>query len=248
MKCFAMLKLGRMVLRIRFRPGLVPTLATIVAMAVMVKLGFWQYGKAQAKASLQHTYDLRAGEVAVVIPATVGNIEDWRYRKVKATGHYLPAHQVLLDNQVEGEQAGYHVITPFQAESGAVVLVDRGWIPVGDRSRLPEIQTPAEALTVQGFSWIPSTKYFELMPPDNSSWQPVWQNLNLARYNQAASLKVLPFVIRLDADSPAGGFVRNWVPPADRMEQHLSYALQWWGFAATLFVIWVFVNIKKETS
>jgi surfeit locus 1 family protein len=234
-------------LSLRFRPDLLPTLAAIITMAVMIKLGFWQYGKAQAKASLQQTYDQRAADAYTAIPSSIDDVELWRYRKLEGKGRYLTELQILLDNQVEKEQAGYHVITPFKTESGALVLVDRGWIPVGDRARLPEVDTPAEVVHVSGFSWIPSTKYFELATPD-STWQPVWQNLDLARYTKASGLQVLPLVIRLDANSQAGGFVRNWVRPAENIEKHLGYALQWWGFAATVLVIWIFVNLRKEKA
>lgn len=230
-----------------FRPRWIPTLAAAVTIAVMLKLGFWQYGKAQAKASLQQTYDQRAADVYTTIPSSIDDVEQWRYRKLEGKGQYLTERQILLDNQVERERAGYHVITPFQTEDGALVLVDRGWIPVGDRMHLPEVETPTEAVHVSGYSWIPSTRYFELAAPDGG-WQPVWQNLDLARYTKASGLQVLPLVIRLDADSKAGGFARNWVRPAENIEKHLGYALQWWGFAATVFGIWIFVNLRKEKS
>lgn len=230
-----------------FRPRLIPTLAAAVAIAVMLKLGFWQYGKAQAKAALQHTYDARAGEVAGALPDQVENVEAWRYRKIEADGHYRADFQLLLDNQVEGEQAGYHVLTLFQPDSGGMVLVNRGWIPVGDRSRLPEVAIPAGTVRVSGFSWLPPSKYFELAAPEAASWEPVWQNLDLARYARVTAQPVLPFVIRLDAKA-TDGFVRNWTPPSDRMEKHLGYALQWWGFAATVFAIWIYVNVKRENK
>lgn len=216
-------------------------------MAGMVKLGFWQYDKAQQKQALQATYDARTVQPAVKVPVSITNVEDWRYRRLESAGKYHTEYQIFLDNQVEGEVAGYHVLTPFQTEDGTMVLVDRGWVPVGDRSRLPKVNTPTGVVRISGFSWIPSNRFFQLAAPENSQiWQPVWQNMELQRYNKLAPFKVLPLVIRLDADSQAGGFVRNWVMPAERIEKHIGYAYQWWGFAVALLGIWIFVNLKRK--
>jgi surfeit locus 1 family protein len=234
-------------LRYQFRPQVLTTLVAIVLMAVMIKLGFWQYNKAAQKQALQNTYNARVNEPAIELPTSIERLEEWRYRRVQATGTYLKDYQVFLDNQVEGDEAGYHVITPFRAENGATVLVDRGWIPAGDRSKLPVISTPTGKVTVAGFSWIPSSKFFELSAPANAKeWQPLWQNMDMPRYMKLVPFKVHPFVIRLDANSQAGGFVRNWVMPAERIEMHIGYAYQWWGFSAALFAIWIFVNLKRK--
>lgn len=231
----------------QFRPQLLTSVVAAVVMAIMIKLGFWQYHKAEQKQALQAIYDARAQQPVVNVPAGVDNLESWRYRRLQAKGRYRTDYQVLLDNQVDGEAVGYHVITPLQTENGVTVLVDRGWIPVGDRSRLPDIRTPSGMVTVTGFSWIPSPKFFELQAPAGG-WQPVWQNMDMPRYLKLVPFKAHPFVIRLDADSSAGGFVRHWVMPAERIEQHIGYAYQWWGFSVALFGIWIFVNLKRKPS
>jgi surfeit locus 1 family protein len=56
---------------------------------------------------------------------------------------------------------------------------------------------------------------------------------------------VQPVVIQMDPDSAGGGFVREWPRPDERIERHLGYAWQWYGFAATLVAIWLVVNIRR---
>lgn len=234
----------------QFRPPLIPTFAAIVAIAVMIKLGFWQYGKAQQKLALQAAYDARLKEPPVALPDSVADVEPWRYRHVKAKGEYDVRYQILLDNQVENEMAGYHVITPFKPKgSGAYVLVDRGWIPMGDRRSLPRIETPQGLIDIRGAAWVPSTKFYELAsPPENAGWQALWQNMDMKRYAKSVPFPVLPFVVRLDADSSAGGFVRNWPKPAERVETNIGYAWQWWGFSVAVVLIWIFVNLKRTAE
>jgi len=45
--------------------------------------------------------------------------------------------------------------------------------------------------------------------------------------------------------SKTEGFVRNWPPPGERITMHLGYAYQWFGFALTLLVIYIVLNVKK---
>ena len=68
---------------------------------------------------------------------------------------------------------------------------------------------------------------------------------DMARYAKSVPFAVQPFVVRLDANSNAGGFVRNWPPPGERVSMHLGYAYQWFGFALTLLVIFIVLNVKK---
>ncbi|HSH73962.1 MAG TPA: SURF1 family protein [Methylophilaceae bacterium] len=236
----------------RFSPTWLGTVITICCIPLFIKLGLWQYGKAEHKQALQASYERYSTAPPAQLPDAIENIEGWRYRPVAVQGEYLPQYQILLDNQVEGEVAGYHVITPVQiANSKRIVLVDRGWIPARDsHADLPEITTPTGPQSIVGKVWVPTAKFYTLESkrPLNSkanAWQPIWQNLDMARYQSSVPLDALPFVIRLNADSNAGGFVRNWVMPADRVMTNISYAYQWFGFAVAALLIYFYVSLKK---
>lgn len=235
----------------RFRPTFIGTLATICCIPLFIKLGFWQYGKAEQKQALQVSYAQYEKSPPVLLPEHIENIEDWRYRPVKVSGDYLTQYQILLDNQIEGEVAGYHVVTPLQIEhSKRVVLVDRGWVPASDNhNELPDIKTPTGLVEVAGKAWIPSTKFYTLEAGSTvdtkQAWQAVWQNMDLKRYLASVPFDTLPIVIRLDATSEAGGFVRNWIMPDDRVMTNISYAYQWFGFAVATLAIYLFVSFKN---
>ena len=53
-----------------------------------------------------------------------------------------------------------------------------------------------------------------------------------------------PIILQLDPAAP-GGFVRDWPRPDERADKHLSYALQWFGFAATTVGIWVWFLLRR---
>jgi surfeit locus 1 family protein len=224
------------------------TLATIAVMALCIKAGLWQYNKAEAKRALQTQLSVRLSEPAVALPDKIPDLESWRYRRVKFVGVYDTRYQVLLDNQVENTVAGYHVLTPMQVEGSKLqVLVNRGWIPVARSRKVPVVIAPQGRQEIEGDIALPSKKFFtlEALPPADVEWQEVWQNLDMQRYTKSVPFTVQPFVVRLDAKSEAGGFVRNWPPPGERVSMHLGYAYQWFGFALTLLVIYIVLNVKK---
>ncbi len=235
-------------MRYRFRPKLIPTLATLLLLPLLIQLGLWQYGKAQTKLALQRAYDAAAAQAPLPIGASFPAAEGLRFRRVALTGEYEPRYQFLLDNQVQSEVVGYHVITPLHvAGSDTRVLVDRGWVPLGrDRSQLPPADAPAGAVTISGAVWLPPARVFTLGgEPAGGGWQTVWENVDLARYRAAVPFPIQPFLVRLDPAAP-GGFVRKW-PRADaRAATNLGYAFQWFGMAAALVVIYLVVNLRKE--
>lgn len=237
-------------LKYRFRPGLLPTLAMLLAVTVCIKLGLWQQHKAEVKRALQTQLDQRLKEAPVALPEKIADLEAWRYRRVKVRGSYDTRYQILLDNQVEQEVAGYHVVTPLQLENGMRVLVNRGWIAApANHGTVPQVATPGGMQEVEGAIWLPPDRFFALGPtPAGTQWEQVWQNMDLKRYAQAVPFAVQPFVIRLDATSTAGGFVREWPKPAERIEMHVGYAYQWFGFALAFAVIYLVVNIRKNNE
>jgi surfeit locus 1 family protein len=233
----------------QFRPSLVGTLVTICCIPLFIKLGFWQYSKAEQKQALQAQYDQSGSHQAEAIPSDLSHLEALRYKQVEVMGEYVRQYQIFLDNQVEGETAGYHVITPLKIDGkDELVLVDRGWIAASDNhTDLPKVDVPTGAQKVLGQLWVPSNKFYILSPQqtDNRQWQALWQNMDMDAYAKAVPVKVLPVVIRMSPDNQ-GGFVRNWIRPDDRIATHLGYAYQWFGFAFAAFAIYLFVGFRRR--
>ena len=235
-----------------FRPNVWLTLATVLMLGICIKLGMWQYNKADARRTLQKQLNVSLNEPVVALPDKIESLESWRYKRVKFTGKYDTRYQLLLDNQVQNTVAGYHVLTPVQVDASNIyVLVNRGWVArtatnVGEASKPPVIDTPQGSQQIEGEIALPTSKFFTMdtPPATDSAWQPVWQNLDMARYAQSVPFAVQPFVVRLDPKNN-GGFVRNWAPPGERVTMHLGYAYQWFGFALTLLGIYIVLNVKK---
>lgn len=219
----------------------------VVLLAILfVSLGLWQWRKFEVKTRLQGELDERSRAALVAMPATPTAAESLRYRHLSLRGEFDAAHQILIDNRVHRERAGYHVVTPLRlAGSDLRVLVNRGWVAApADHRTLPSVPPPAGMVELTGIAVLPASRFFTLAPAAGG-WQPVWQNLDLAAYAAAAPWPLQPVVVQLDADAPHG-YARAWPRPDERAEMHRSYALQWFGFAASSLAIWLWFFFKRS--
>lgn len=211
-----------------------------------ISLGLWQWRKAEAKTALQMSLDTRSSEPPILMPGTPVDAESLRYRRVILRGTYDATRQILIDNRLHQEQAGYHVITPLRiAGSSLHVLVNRGWLPAAADHRIaPVAEAPVGEIELSGIAIIPTQRFFNLAPQPTSGWEPVWQNLDLERFRQAVPYPLQGVIIQLDPAAD-GGFVRQWPRPDERAERHRSYALQWFGFAIASLGIWGYFLIRR---
>jgi surfeit locus 1 family protein len=226
-------------------------LVLIICVPLFIKLGLWQYNKAKFKQEIQASYNASLDNEALSLPDQLDNLDEWKHKKVKLKGHYETEYQILLDNQVEESRGGFHVLTPLKIEGrNDYVLVNRGWIAGGaTHTEIPLISTPQELVEIVGLVWVPSKKIFTLeSKAQKSQWNTVWQHMDLERYQNSVAIKVLPIVIKLDTKSNAGGFVRNWQLPADKIATNMGYAYQWFGFAIASILIFLYTNIKKASN
>lgn len=238
-----------------FKPSLVGTLAMLVCIPLFVKLGLWQYHKAQQKLAVQAVYLSSQDNGVLDFPLEISNqdevsIDAWKYKKVKISGYYAPQYQVLLDNQTEGNRAGYHVITPLQVlNTKQYVLVNRGWIVAKDtHSELPTFTTPSTLQHIEGQIWVPSKKFFTLEDASTQTAnlaQTAWQNMDMVKYQKAFPITISAMAIKLDPAAAEGGFVRNWQIPVERIATNIGYAYQWFGFAITTFFIYLYMSFSR---
>jgi len=235
-----------------FNPSLWPTLATVLVLPLFLSLGLWQMDRAEQKRTLHHEFEGRqaASEIKLNKEDVIRkNFDELHWRKVSIEGVFSRDINILLDNQVERGVAGYFVYTPFKLkEQDAWVLVNRGWVPAGtSRDNPPEIVAAGEVLRI--FGSVKSPPKTGILLAENIVEQlgkgtVRVQKLELTGIEETLNLELLPYVVRMNPESPAG-FARSWKAPGSGEEKHLGYAFQWFAMATAIFVIYLVVNIKR---
>ena len=222
------------------------TLITLVLLTLFVGLGRWQWHRGEAKQVLWDGFE-RGGEAA---PLGTRDFDDLdRFARLELTGEFEPAHQFLLDNRSHAGQPGYEVLTPFHTTDGRRVLVNRGWVPFGGyRDRLPDVSMAnASRVSIRGrIDELPSGGLASghAAPDGEKSWPKVTSFPTHDELASALGVSLQHRIVLLDPQMP-GGYVREWSPPGMPPSRHFSYAIQWWGFAAVLLVLYFGLNFRK---
>jgi surfeit locus 1 family protein len=229
----------------QFRVSFWPTAAAIFFIVVTIMLGNWQLSRAQEKEERQTQLNQLSQQPVISIPTSPIRLEDYKFRKVKVHGTYVPTHTIYLDNKIKRGRAGYQIITPVRlGESSMHVLINRGWVAAGrTRSELPDIPTPTGKVTVSGIAESPTMRTLELSTETVSGQ--VWENLHLDRYRKATGLTLQPLLV-LQENDVKDGLLREWTRPDSGASRNLGYAFQWFSMALAILILYLVLNVKRN--
>ncbi|RUO76028.1 SURF1 family protein [Idiomarina seosinensis] len=237
---------------------LVALIITLLAVAVMVKLGFWQLDRAAQKQALFDDYNTSQTLAASQrTNLNTVNRPPERFEPVAVTGDFDQTRIFLIDNQLVDGQPGYHVIGLFEAASKEQYIpVNLGWVKApSSRQQLPTIELPTQKITLEGLVQYPEANVFinQVVEPQTVSWPNRVQQFIPGEINEITGIPLTSFVVLLDKNSPHG-FKRNWQPEVMPPAKHHGYALQWFSLAFAALVIFTIAIIKinkqkrEETS
>ena len=169
-------------------------------------------------------------------------------------------------------RAGFIVITPLLLEAGretviptqagihpsrtapdpglrrddnGAVIVQRGWIARDalQRTRLPDVATPAGVVNVQGSIAAPPSRLFEFSGPAETG--PIRQNLDRVEYALETGLVLRPMSVLQADDSGSDGLLRQWPRPAFDVHKNYGYAAQWFALAALITGLYVWFQLVR---
>lgn len=233
-----------------FRPTVFATVLAVLATGVFTSLAVWQYGRAIYKENVFRQATEHSTLPAIDLNQTQLKEPDQQFRPAKATGTWEIENTLLLDNIVHRGKAGYHVITPLRLHNGQHILVNRGWIAVGnDRTLLPTISTPSETVQLTGTLDLPRSKPVFLFGnmAANAEGNQRWLYLDITTLEQQLGYALPPYLL-LQTSGTADGLRRDWTSPENKAGMHIGYSIQWAAFALIALASYLYLNIhKKET-
>lgn len=232
-----------------FSPRLLPSVGTILFFSLFVMLGFWQIDRAHQKQILQDSYAHRSELPAISLEKVLREppLEKWRYHRIQLEGYYDNQHLILVDNKTFQHHVGYHVLSPLLLSNQNVVLVNRGWVPMGSRNHLPKIAPIQGKQVVLGVIEIPNLKPFLLShKPENDHWPQRVEAIELKELAKNFDKTLYPFIVLLSPNK-TDGFIRDWHPVMTiPVSRHYGYAVQWFSLALTLLIIFIVVNTRRN--
>ncbi len=234
-----------------FHPHWIPSLTVLVLMVTFTLLGNWQLDRADQKQALAGTLQLRLQQPVIPvshIDFSTTEPAELEFLRLRAAGRFLAGESVLIENRRQGGKTGFHIITPFEvSDTGRWLLVNRGWVEATAALSMPQFETPADELMLEGTVTLPVAPWLDLTPAADSpriSDQPArWPFFTLDRFRRWSGADIYPLLL-LQSPESEGGFVRRWPQPEVDHSMHIGYALQWFGFAVIVLLIWVKLSLR----
>jgi surfeit locus 1 family protein len=222
------------------RRWLLASVVVLTAVVVMVLLGMWQLRRADEVRSdndrVRAQLALPPAPIEQLLPAGA-DPSAATYRRVEVSGRYEQDEEIALDNRSNHGRAGKHLLTPLVASAGRALIVDRGWIPL-DGSPQPA-EPPSTEVRVVGVLFPSERKgsFGASIPPEGDV--KAVPRVDVARIAEQLPYPTYPLYLRLQSQIPAqtGGLpIAPGLPEIDD-GPHVSYAVQWFLFAAVALAV-----------
>ncbi|MFM2043953.1 MAG: hypothetical protein RLY86_2529 [Pseudomonadota bacterium] len=235
----------------RFRPRLGMTIAAGLAMAILIAFGSWQVERLGWKTELIQRIEAGLAQEPVALPTAVDDPAAWDYRPVSVTGTFLHDRELYLGPRtLKGRdglnQTGVHVLTPLlRADGLGTVLVDRGFVPADRQDPATRADGQVQGVvTVSGIARVPQGQVW--LQPDNRPQGNFWFWMDLPAMAASRDLTDLsPLVVQAGDTPNPGGWPVGGRTIVTLTNNHLSYALTWYGLALTLLGVWAAASFRR---
>jgi surfeit locus 1 family protein len=225
------------------RSSLLLTALVGLGVAILCGLGSWQLSRMDEKAGFLARLRAQAAAAPASLPEPARwaslDLDSADLTRVRLSGVWLPAAsatvRVVMPDPKPGERRpggfGRYMITALRLDSGAVVLVNRGFAPEPAIASLPAPTGPVE---ITGFM---------RKPEAGNSFTPA-ANIAARDFHlrdpkaiaAALNLTAAPFMV--EAEAAGAGALPVGVEAAELIARipnnHLQYAVTWFALALTL--------------
>ena len=217
-------------------------LLVIGAIVAMASLGFWQLRRLDERKEFNSAVAERSEQPPVALADLLADPdfdpEGDEWRKVTVAGTWLEP-QVLVFNRTQAGRAGDNVLTALAGGDGTVVLVNRGFVSLGED--VPD--APATESAVLGRVRVNQARQRGGLTDTSADGAAITEvrRIEIERLAPQYSGAVAPVYLDLiESDPPVGAADPIPVPAPELGEgNHLSYAFQWFIFAICVGIGWV---------
>ena len=238
--------------KIKKRSWLSLLIPAVLAFAVLLALGTWQIQRKAWKEQLIATLTERLQAPPAPLPSAAawpaldqtGN----EYRRVTFRAEFETAKEAFVfatasafRPDVKGQ--GFWIFTPARLADGSVVVVNRGFMPLAVAKTLSNRVNPGIVEITGAMRWPEASHWFT---PKGSPTENLWFARDPAPIAAAKGWgPVAPFYVEQESPVPAGGWPQPGKLVPSLPDNHLQYAVTWYGLALVLAVVFVVWAVKS---
>ncbi len=229
-----------------------PWLALVVLFAISTTLlSWWQFSRREERVEkinqVIENYEANAIELAEVSWVEVsGGLRADEWKSVNLEGNYLPQDAILVRNRPLSGSPGFLQLVPFRTTTGAVLVIERGWIPAGSDIKEPLLNP------------LPTNETKQLVIRLRQGESDSGKDAVAGRLDTIDLVEFAALHPELDIETRFYGRLATETPQASEAPipqpkpsldegNHLSYALQWLLFGIMAFgaFLWAYRNDKR---
>ena len=219
------------------RRMIAPLLFGVLGVAILASLGVWQVQRLGWKTAVIADIEARLAAAPAAVPEEPRPEAD-RYLRVRAEGAIEPG-ELDVYTSAPGQGVGYRVIVPLRLVDGRRILLDRGFVPIGEKDAARHV---GPILVEGSLAWPRETDRFT-SPPDRA--KNIWFARDVPLMAEALGTEPV-MLVTASSDDP--GQPMPLPVTVDIPNNHLGYAIQWFGMALawalmTGYLLW---RIKRR--
>ncbi len=222
------------------------TVVTVLALALLLTLGVWQAQRLQWKLDLIARSEAAARQAPVPLADALA-LEDPEFRQAIVTCRGLNTAPFVELQTIEDGDAGVRLISACPIQGRGTILVDRGFLPAEVAER-PAVRSDAAMPVVIAGVVRRTTEQNAMTPPPSGQVFYGRDQMAMAKALGVAG-PVSPYTVYATTSAnPELTALRPVAPPAAFSNNHLGYALTWFGLAAVLVGFYAAVMVRRYRS
>jgi surfeit locus 1 family protein len=233
------------------RSLLLPAIIAAAVFALLIGLGVWQVQRKAWKENLIATL----AERMTAPPSLLPPHSQWQsltpqtdeFRRVRLRVQFDPKSEARVYSGGSGlredvKAPGYFAFAPARLPDGSMIVINRGHVDnASPDASLKPIAVPTAAVEIVGALRWPEPRGL-FAPADNPARNQWFVRDHLAMAAAKDWGPVAPFFVDQEAPVPPGGLPKPGKITPNLRNDHLQYALTWYGLALVLvavFLVWL---------
>ena len=222
-------------------------LLIVALVTIMLMLANWQWHRYHQRIAFNATLIERVDAPTQPLEQVLGafpSASDAEWRSVQVVGTYLQGHDLRVANVSQGGRAGFDPVTPLQLSDGRLILINRGFVPLGGTV----LDAPVGVITLEGRLRASSAKRLGQISDASSGVLTEVQRIDIERLQQQMPSQLVNVYVEMQSSSPADDATLSRIAePTFSNGPHLGYVGQWILFSLCALGGW-FAIVRREAT
>lgn len=228
------------------KPSYFTNLAVLIIFILLLLLGSWQLYRLAWKNKLIDQIEHFTDQPYVELPNEINHYKNFLYHKVKTKGHFEHHKEIHLfaGSRSYKSGPGYLIITPLRLLNNSYILINRGWVSEAEKNIKNRLATiNGELVEIEGY--LIESEQKSWLTFDNDLQKNVWLWLDIEAIREFTKLSLPSYILVQNYQKNISPVGRDLVANNIRND-HLAYAITWFGAAISLLVIYIIIFIKHK--